>query len=130
MLAFACACACSLALATNACRRASGSAPDIQLAWTWTPSPPVVGTATLTMTLRDQRHEPLRGAVLAIEGHMSHPGMQPVLATAKESGDGIYTAVVAFTMPGDWIVLINGTAPGGQTISRRIDVAGVHAPPR
>ena len=56
---------------------------------------------------------------------MSHPGMAPVLAPARERDAGVYEADLQFTMRGDWILLLEGAVPGGAGISHRIDVPGV-----
>jgi hypothetical protein len=32
---------------------------------------------------------------------------------------------VAFTMAGDWVVLIHATLPGGQKLERQMEVNGV-----
>lgn len=56
---------------------------------------------------------------------MSHPGMAPVLASATEHELGVYDVPFAFTMPGDWILLVNASLPGGTRIERRVEVANV-----
>jgi hypothetical protein len=93
-----------------------------------TPARPAVGAARLTVTVRDDRRRPITGAALRIEGHMTHPGMAPLLAAAVERGDGVYEAEVAFSMAGDWVLLVKGDLPDGRRLSRRIDVGRVDAP--
>ena len=45
----------------------------------------IVGPATLTITLRGPAGSAVRAATVRLEGHMSHPGMAPVLADARPS---------------------------------------------
>ncbi len=113
-------------LAATAC----GPAPARGLAFEWSlaPSPPLVGDAILTLHVRDDNGHPVQGATLRVEGHMSHPGMAPVLAQAAERRPGVYEAAMAFTMRGDWILLVSGTLAGGESIEHRIDVPGVQPP--
>jgi hypothetical protein len=56
---------------------------------------------------------------------MKHPGMAPVLAAATERSPGVYDLPFAFTMQGDWVLLVSAVAPHGGRIERRIDVANV-----
>ncbi|HEY8549314.1 MAG TPA: FixH family protein [Vicinamibacterales bacterium] len=101
------------------------AAPDVTIEWSLSPTPPRVGPSTLTLHVRDSAHRPVSGASLKIEGHMSHPGMAPVVASASERGNGAYEARLEFTMRGDWILLVGGTLPDGARIEHRIDVRDV-----
>lgn len=74
------------------------------------------------VTLRDAARRPVRGAKLQVEGHMSHPGMAPVIAKAAERADGVYEVQLQFTMRGDWILLVTGELPDGRRINHRVDV--------
>jgi len=56
---------------------------------------------------------------------MTHAGMAPVMAAAVERAPGIYEAEFAFTMRGDWVLLVSVTLPDGARVERRIDVANV-----
>lgn len=107
------------------CSKAPAPA-DVSVTWTTEPSPPVVGAPIVAdVTLRDADRQPVRGATIEIEGHMTHPGMAPVLAAAEERGDGVYRVRFQFTMAGDWIVLVKGFLPDGRPVNHRIDVASV-----
>jgi hypothetical protein len=79
--------------------------------------------------LRDRDGEPIRGARLRLEGHMAHPGMAPVIATAEERDAGVYQIRLQFTMPGSWILLLTGTLPDGRGLDRRIDTSVIAAAP-
>lgn len=107
------------------CRPTGPPAPAATLTWTLSPTPPHAGPAMLRVVLRDARGRSLAGATVGLEGHMSHPGMAPVLASATEREPGVYDVPFAFTMPGDWILLVNASLPGGTRIERRVEVTNV-----
>lgn len=107
------------------CRPTKPPAPAVTLTWTLSPTPPRAGPATLRVVLRDTRGASLAGATVRLEGHMSHPGMAPVLAIATAREPGVYEVPFAFTMPGDWILLVNAALPDGTRIERRFDVPNV-----
>jgi len=56
---------------------------------------------------------------------MSHPGMAPAFAEAKEGEPGQYQGSVEFAMAGDWVVLIHVTLPDGRKLERKVNVANV-----
>ncbi|HEX7121823.1 MAG TPA: FixH family protein [Gemmatimonadaceae bacterium] len=111
-------------VSTGACQKAGNAAPPVDVSWTLRPSVAVVGPATLTVTLRDSSG-PVQGARVSVEGHMSHAGMAPVLARAIERTRGTYEAGLAFTMAGDWVLLVHADLTDGRTFEHRIDIAGV-----
>ena len=112
-------------LSIGACHRSSQGDSRLDVVWTLRPQAPVVGPATLTVTLRHPSGNPVRGATVRLEGHMSHAGMAPVLADASESAPGVYDLRFAFTMQGDWVLLVSAVLPDGARVERRIDVARV-----
>jgi len=91
------------------------------------PQPVTVGPATITVKLSDVHGNPLPGAGMTVEGDMSHPGMSPVFADAKELPDGRYQAQLRFSMAGDWVVILHIKLPNGQTLERQVDVKGVRS---
>jgi hypothetical protein len=105
----------------GACDRTTASR-NIRIEWTFTPTPPAVGKARLALRLVDNANRPVRGAKLEVQGHMSHPGMAPLLARAVERDEGVYEAELQFTMPGDWILMISGALSNGASVEQRIDV--------
>jgi hypothetical protein len=109
---------------TSACGRGS-AARNVAIEWSLSPARAVVGSTRLELRIHDASGQPVRGARLRVEAHMSHPGMAPVLAPATERGDGIYDAPLQFTMAGDWILLVTGTLSNGDSVEHRIDVPGV-----
>ena len=119
------------AIALAGCARPTASSSnsatnsEIQAAWQFTPQPPQVGASQWTIALKDETGKPLSGAKITIEGNMSHPGMQPVLASLHEAAPGQYQAPLNFTMSGDWFVLIDATLKDGRTLHKQCDVPNV-----
>jgi hypothetical protein len=108
------------------CRPQGQDTPEVALHWTIHPDPPVTGTARLAFTLDDRAGgRPVQGAEVRLEGDMSHPGMQPVFASAREVKPGIYEAALELTMAGDWLVLVDARLRDGRTVHRRIEIPGV-----
>ena len=57
---------------------------------------------------------------------MTHPGHGAGRwPTRGERGAGVYEVPFAFTMPGDWVLLVYAALPDGARVERRIDVANV-----
>ena len=99
--------------------------PWSRLSTTISPEPARVGPASITLKLADAAGKPVTGAKIAMEADMSHAGMSPVFAEAKEGEPGRYQAHLEFPMAGDWVVLLHITLPGGKKLERQIDVKGV-----
>ena len=88
----------------------------------------MVGPATLTVVLGHGDDDPATGATVRLEGHMTHAGMAPVLAAAVERFPGVYEMSFAFSMRGDWVLLVSAVLPDGRSIEQHIDVANVQPP--
>jgi hypothetical protein len=104
----------------TACRPSSPAA-DLTVQWQLTPAAPVVGrevAADVTIQLPSGR--PVLGARLNLEGHMSHPGMAPVIAPMTHVGEGRYRAVITLTMSGDWAMFVSGELADGQAVRQRV----------
>jgi hypothetical protein len=73
--------------------------------------------------------QPVRGATLTLEGHMSHPGMSPVVVPMTEAADGRYESRLTTTMAGGWTLVISGALPDGRrvTAEQQLEV-GLAAP--
>jgi hypothetical protein len=98
----------------------------IAASWTLDPAPPGVGHPTVTrITLRDSTDAPIVGAKLRLEGHMSHPGMTPVITDVVERAAGEYEAQLQFSMAGDWILVLSGETQDGVRLTKQLDVVGV-----
>lgn len=115
-----------IALALGLAAACGGSTDDVRAAWQVQPTPAVIGAETMVrLTLSRTTGEPLRGARLRLEGHMSHPGMEPVTAPLTDRDDGTYDARVRLTMAGDWVLVATGELPDGRRIVRQTDIAAV-----
>lgn len=102
------------------CARGGADDGHLTVAWRLPPQHPAVGREAVgTVTLTTAAAEPVPGAILDIEAHMSHPGMAPVVARATEQAPGVYQAHLAFTMAGDWIVVVSGTLADGRPVRQR-----------
>jgi hypothetical protein len=115
--------ACAVALVFSGCRR-SDETGTIVVRCQVTPQPPQVGFASITADLSDGAR-PVTGAVVKLEGDMSHPGMEPVFGSAKETAPGRYEGHLQLTMPGDWVILEHITLADGRKLERQLDVNGV-----
>ena len=118
----------AVSLSQAGCRggdHTAGTDPHIDLTWALRPATAIVGPATLTVSLRAPSGNPISGARVRIEGYMTHAGMAPLLASAVERAPGIYEAEFAFTMQGDWVLLVSVNLPDGARVERRIDVLNV-----
>ena len=103
----------------------SRATPAATLSAALSTSSPTVGPTTLTVTLRSSTGGAIPSAIVRLEGHMSHPGMTPVIAAAFERSPGDYVVPFTFTMPGDWSLLVSATLPDGGRVEKRIEVANV-----
>jgi len=91
------------------------------------PEPAGVDPATITLELGGAAGKPITGARVAIEADMSHAGMSPLFAGAKEAELDRYRARLEFQMAGVWVILLQMTLPGGKKRERQIDVRGVRS---
>jgi hypothetical protein len=88
-------------------------------------NPRRVGPVVISLTLADAAAHPLTGAHIAIEADMSHAGMSPVFAEAKEVQPGRYQSQLSLGMAGDWVILLHGTLSNGEKLERQFDVRDV-----
>jgi hypothetical protein len=113
------------ALATAACRRAPAG-PDttgsVVVTTQLLPAQPTAGPATLTVTLNGATVDTLRAAAVGVVGHMTHPGMTPVVATVTRRGPDIFDAALDLNMPGDWLLVATVRFPDGRRLERRVPV--------
>ena len=108
-------------LAGAACGRPVAPAADVVVEWKLTPSAPLVdGETVAEITLRDRARQPLSGARLRVEAHMTHPGMAPVIEVAAERGNGAYVARLRFPMAGAWILFVKGELADRRSINQRV----------
>jgi hypothetical protein len=114
-----------LLLTLLGCARGMQDLPDVGVDLSIEPDPPQMGPATVTVILTGADGQPVQGAQMEIEGNMSHAGMVPVLAVARETAPGHYQAELEFTMVGDWFMLVRADLADGRSMERKIDVPGV-----
>lgn len=107
------------------CSRPVASSVFVAIEHQISPEPVRVGSATITLKLSDATGNPVTGARIAIETDMSHAGMSPGFAEAKEVEAGRYEAPLKFQMAGDWVILLHVTLPDRKRLERQIDVRGV-----
>ena len=86
------------------------------------PPQPGVGRATLTITLSGATAATLGRARVQVVGHMTHPGMTPVVATVTPREPDVYDAAVDFTMPGDWMLIATVRLHDGRRLESRVPV--------
>jgi hypothetical protein len=114
-------------VACSGCRRPADQLPpdvaatgDLAVRLTLKPTAPLVKEDTLAeLTMADGAGQPVLGAKVRIEAHMSHPGMAPVIAAATEKAAGVYSARLRLSMAGDWIFVVRGERTGGRSINQR-----------
>lgn len=84
-----------------------------------------MGPVTITLRLTDTAGAPVTGARISLEGNMSHAGMVPVFADARETEPGRYQSSMELSMAGDWFILVHVTLTDGRKIERQFDIKGV-----
>lgn len=111
-----------------ACHKSGESVPPvITIGHEITPQPARVGSNTITLRLSDPSGKAITGAVITLEGNMSHAGMAPVFAKANETEPGNYQAALELSMGGDWIVLLHLKLANGQSLERQFEIKGVRS---
>lgn len=116
-----------LAATLLACAKREPTRDELDVTMRVSPDPPVVGTATLDFDVRHSGH-PMNGARVSVEGTMTHPGMTPSFAEAREIAPGVHRASLDLTMAGDWVILVD-VRPGGagKPVRRELPLRGVRA---
>ncbi|HET9785795.1 MAG TPA: FixH family protein [Pyrinomonadaceae bacterium] len=107
------------------CRHQSESSLNLTLAHEVSPHPPRVGQVTITLTLTDTSATRVTGARMALEGNMTHPGMVPVFADARETEPGRYQSSMELSMAGDWHVLVHVSLTDGRKFDRQFEIKEV-----
>ena len=118
------AAACLAILFAVGCKKPDAVSPQLAIASEIAPQPVRVGAVTITFTVTDSG-KPVSGARISLEGDMSHAGMSPVFAEAKETQPGSYQSQLSFPMAGDWVLVLHGTLADGKKFERQIPVNDV-----
>ena len=109
------------------CRHESRTPAPTNLTFSYevSPLPARVGDVTITIKIKDGSNEPVSGARIKLEGNMSHAGMAPVFAEAKEIGPGQYRTNMNLSMAGDWQVLVRLTLADGRELDQQFEIKEV-----
>lgn len=89
------------------------------------PEPVRAGAVTVSLKLTNADAKPVTGAHIGVEADMTHAGMSPAFADAKEIEPGHYQSPLTLEMAGDWVVLLHITLSDGKRLERQFDVQGV-----
>jgi hypothetical protein len=115
----------------GACAHPVTPADDVMVEWSATPSSPVVDADTVVdIALLDRARQPMVGARLRVEAHMTHPGMAPIVEAAAERGQGAYAARLRLPMAGTWILFVKGELANRRPIDQRVGEVSVRVKPR
>jgi hypothetical protein len=117
--------ACAASMLISSCSQSSESSARVTIQHEILPQPARVGAAIVTLKLADAAGKPVTGAHIAIEADMTHAGMSPRFADAKETDSGLYQSPLEFSMAGDWVILLHVALPGGKKLEQQFDVRGV-----
>jgi succinate-acetate transporter protein len=109
------------------CHKTTDPGPALVVQSEISPLPAKVGSASIMLTLTDSSSKPVSGATIVLEADMSHAGMAPVFGGSTEEAPGRYRGNLAFSMAGDWVILLHMTLPNGNRVERQIEVKGVRA---
>lgn len=116
---------CACFVIVQACRQQQGKTPDLTFAHHISPQPPRVGKVTITLNVKETSSAPVAGAHLALEGNMSHAGMVPAFAEAKELEPGRYQSVMELSMAGDWNITVHVTLSDSRKLDHEFEIKGV-----
>lgn len=108
------------------CLMSCSRASDVTATWNIEPAPPIAGADTVVrIRLEHEDGSAVRGARLKLEGHMSHPGMAPVVGNVTERENGAYEARIHLSMAGDWVFVLTGELTNGTRVTKHIPVPSV-----
>ena len=79
----------------------------------------------ITLRPTDGFGNPVTGARIFLEGHMSHAGMTAVGIKTSELEAGRYVGVMELSMAGDWIIIARVIVPDRGEIERQFEIKGV-----
>ena len=118
---------CTAIFQVAGCPKAPNASQGIVFACTSDRQPPCLGRNAFTVSLTYSSGALVTGAHVSFEGDMSHPGMSPIFAEAKEVSPGHYQGALDLNMLGDWTVLVHITLAGGQSFDRTIELRNLRA---
>ncbi len=87
------------------------------------PKKPAIGPAPVRVYLLGVDNKAVTGATVTVTGLMTHAGMEPVIAKAPPTENGLYqTKTFDFDMAGDWILQADVTLPDGNEVRKELSV--------
>ena len=119
---------CICLVLAQACRRQGDSLSNLSIAHKVSPQPARVGQVTITLSVYDASGKPVTDARINLEGNMSHSGMVPVFADARETEPGRYLSTMELSMAGDWYVTAHVTLSDGRKLNHQFEIKGVSQP--
>ncbi len=119
-----------LLLLAGGCEQQSADTSAVVVGVQVSPDPPTVGQEAVIEVRLEERGRPLAGATVDLEATMTHPGMTPLFVRAEEVEAGLYRAPLAFTMGGEWVLIVRATLADGRELERTLDLPAVRVPDR
>ena len=116
---------CACLVLVQSCRNESESLSDLTLAHEVSPQPPRVGQVTIMLSATNASGTRVTGARVTLEANMSHAGMAPVFAEAREIEPGRYRAIMELSMAGDWFVQVHLSLSDNRKLDRQFEIKGV-----
>jgi hypothetical protein len=114
-------------LPSGGCAKSASLADDIAFSCVSDPAAPRIGANTFTITLTERSGAHITGARIALEGDMTHPGMNPAFGEATELASGSYQGTLNLTMRGDWTILFHITLASGRRFDRQLQIRNLQA---
>lgn len=95
-----------------------------RIALTLDPAVPHAGSAQrYALSVSDTSGKAVSGAHVQLTLTMATMDMPPIHLTATPSGNGVYTATGALSMPGEWHADVTLTPPAGAAVHTQFDIA-------
>ncbi len=93
------------------------------------PFPLSVGNNTLTVQLVGVDGTPVQAGAVRFDTSSPHPGSLPLSRPATAGGEGIYSAMLTYSMAGAWAIDVTADLPDGETLTEHFDVFVYPVPP-
>jgi hypothetical protein len=113
-----------LAAVAGGCRRPpiAADTSSVRVEARLVPPQPTVGPAILTVSLSGGTASTLQDATVDVVGHMTHPGMTPIVGTVTRRGPDTFDAALDLNMPGDWQLVATVRFPDRRRLETRVPV--------
>ncbi len=90
----------------------SAAVGNLRVTMAFAPDPPRKGSDILTVTLKDGTGAPVKGAIVKVDTTMPSMSMPGPSMTARNNGDGTYSARLALQYATRWQFAVSATASG------------------